>query len=192
MPGNPAVRRTGVSDVARARTVIRTKAQSSAIDEAIGGLKKQIQQTTSYPASTPGVERASGFIEMWAGAIADIPAGYQLCDGTNGTPDLRNLFLRCCNTGEEPGLTGGTISHTHEPDTLAVVAASAGTPSGSIGAHGSASDTAVTGAGTRITDGTHSFAGDALGTHTHSLTGETEEVVHLPPYYKLAFVMRVG
>lgn len=34
-----------------------------------------------------------GIIVLWYGAIVDIPAGWQLCDGTNGTPDLRNKFI---------------------------------------------------------------------------------------------------
>lgn len=34
-----------------------------------------------------------GGIIMHAGTVAQIPAGWQLCDGTNGTPDLRNRFI---------------------------------------------------------------------------------------------------
>lgn len=30
---------------------------------------------------------------IWAGAIVDIPAGWSLCDGNGGRPDLRNKFL---------------------------------------------------------------------------------------------------
>lgn len=35
----------------------------------------------------------SGVIVMWSGTIANIPSGWHLCDGTNGTPDLRNFFV---------------------------------------------------------------------------------------------------
>ena len=38
-----------------------------------------------------GVPR--GVIVMWSGSIADIPQGWALCDGTNGTPDLRDRFV---------------------------------------------------------------------------------------------------
>jgi len=34
-----------------------------------------------------------GAIMMWAGVINAIPAGWKLCDGTNGTPDLRGRFI---------------------------------------------------------------------------------------------------
>ena len=35
----------------------------------------------------------SGGIIMWSGSIASIPIGWALCDGTNGTPDLRDKFI---------------------------------------------------------------------------------------------------
>lgn len=34
-----------------------------------------------------------GLICIWSGAIVDIPAGWALCDGNNGTPDLRNKLV---------------------------------------------------------------------------------------------------
>lgn len=35
----------------------------------------------------------SGGIIMWSGTIASIPTGWLLCNGTAGTPDLRNRFI---------------------------------------------------------------------------------------------------
>ncbi|MFH1768458.1 MAG: hypothetical protein ABH858_04805 [Candidatus Omnitrophota bacterium] len=34
-----------------------------------------------------------GGIIMWSGKIVDIPSGWILCDGSNGTPDLRDKFI---------------------------------------------------------------------------------------------------
>lgn len=34
-----------------------------------------------------------GMIILWNAAIVDVPAGWQICDGTNGTPDLRDAFV---------------------------------------------------------------------------------------------------
>jgi len=34
-----------------------------------------------------------GAIIMWSGSIDNIPTGYALCDGENGTPDLRGKFI---------------------------------------------------------------------------------------------------
>jgi len=41
------------------------------------------------------IDRAmpKGSIIMWSGSIDDIPTGWQLCDGSDGAPDLRNKFI---------------------------------------------------------------------------------------------------
>ena len=69
-----------------------------------------------------------GGIVMWSGTVATIPAGWQLCDGTNGTPDLRDRFVigaRADSSGQAmtqiaglPSKTGGSkdallVSHSH-------------------------------------------------------------------------------
>ena len=56
----------------------------------------------------------SGKIVLWSGSVALIPAGWQLCDGTNGTPDLRNRFLVGAGDTFNPGGTGGATTHTHD------------------------------------------------------------------------------
>lgn len=58
-----------------------------------------------------------GLIAMWSGVSA--PAGWFLCDGTNGTPDLRDRFIVGANTNKPLGTSGGTSTtnsagnHTH-------------------------------------------------------------------------------
>ena len=51
----------------------------------------------------------SGIICMWGGLNANIPAGWNLCDGTNGTPDLSDKFI--LGTILDDKASGGT-SHT--------------------------------------------------------------------------------
>lgn len=51
-----------------------------------------------------------GAIMMWSGEIADIPARWALCDGTNGTPDLRNRFIVGAGALYTVGNTGGSAS----------------------------------------------------------------------------------
>ncbi len=53
-----------------------------------------------------------GSIMMWSGLLADIPSGYILCDGNNGTPDLTARFVKGAPTSTEPGATGGEDLHT--------------------------------------------------------------------------------
>lgn len=62
-----------------------------------------------------------GGIIMWSGAVA--PSGWNLCDGTNGTPDLRNRFIVGAGTSFTLGTSGGSTtssaagSHTHTAET---------------------------------------------------------------------------
>lgn len=54
-----------------------------------------------------------GGIIMWSGLLVDIPLGWQLCDGTVPTPDLRDRFIVGAAAGIDPGVTGGSTTHTH-------------------------------------------------------------------------------
>ena len=53
-----------------------------------------------------------GAIVLWSGSVASIPAGWALCDGNNGTPDLTGTFVRHADadTGGSfaPGDQGGS------------------------------------------------------------------------------------
>lgn len=140
----------------------------------------------------------SGGIIMWSGSISAIPAGWYLCNGSNGTPDLRDKFIvgarqdegGLAKTNVSGSLTqsGGAATHTH--DEHAGHAHSTG--SIAVGISGSTHTHAITGA-TGIGDGgvhrddagagtnsqnyghTHSVGTLAVssgdGTHTHNLSG---------------------
>jgi len=64
--------------------------------------------------STAGNSNSSmptGGIIMWSGTIASIPAGWSLCDGSNGTPDLTDTFmLSVANNTENPALSTQGVS----------------------------------------------------------------------------------
>ena len=49
-------------------------------------------------------------IVLWTQGLADIPDGWALCDGNNGTPNLMDKFLRQPSTISNIGNSGG--SHT--------------------------------------------------------------------------------
>ncbi len=58
------------------------------------------------------IEISTGTIGIWSGLISDIPRGWILCDGTQGTPDLRSKFTKCVPDAiTDPGLTGGEDTH---------------------------------------------------------------------------------
>jgi|GEM_PF-2842809 len=79
----------------------------------------------------------TGIISLWSGAVANIPSGWVLCDGTSPTPDLRDKFIIGASATHTPNATGGSadaivVSHNH-----AASSSSSSSFSGSaLGAHG--------------------------------------------------------
>jgi microcystin-dependent protein len=53
-----------------------------------------------------------GSVIMWYGLLANIPTGWQICDGTNGTPDMRDRFPVGAGTSYALNDTGGANSVT--------------------------------------------------------------------------------
>lgn len=60
-----------------------------------------------------GLAIYSKSVLLWYGAIAQIPSGFRLCDGHQGTPDLRDKFVIGAGNTCVPGNTGGSTQHTH-------------------------------------------------------------------------------
>jgi hypothetical protein len=60
----------------------------------------------------------TGFILLWSGLLSAIPTGWTICDGQNGTPDLRDRFVRGANGDTNVGQEGGADSITLTDDQL--------------------------------------------------------------------------
>jgi len=58
-------------------------------------------------------------IVLWYGSVANVPPGWAVCDGTNGTPDLRDKFIlgagSTYNYGQSGGSANVTLSNSHLP-----------------------------------------------------------------------------
>jgi hypothetical protein len=112
----------------------------------------------------------AGMICLWSGSIATIPTGWHLCDGTNGTPDLRNRFIVAAGTTYAPGDSGGNLTHTHALTMYPH-------------AHGLAAGQMIS---TNYPNGQyHVYTG------TSQSTGYMSTVDHKPPYYALAYIMKL-
>ena len=114
----------------------------------------------------------SGMIAMWSGLIANIPSGWSLCDGTSGTPDLRDKFIRGAGSGDEAGTTGGsdTNSGTH------TYSGTTSTPSAIMNTGG---------------DSAYAPAADDACTHTYSgTTSAPSDTNNMPAYYELLFIYK--
>ena len=60
----------------------------------------------------------AGGIIMWSGSVGNIPSGWALCDGNNGTPNLTNKFVIGAGNSYAVNATGGSkdavvVSHSH-------------------------------------------------------------------------------
>ena len=53
-----------------------------------------------------------GSIMMWSGSITSIPSNWAICDGSNGTPNLRDRFIVGAGNAYAVNATGGAATHT--------------------------------------------------------------------------------
>lgn len=76
----------GNSNISQRECIIRVYKDSEA-------LPRSSLKLMRYSVSTDASSVPQGSIIPWYGDKANIPNGFALCDGTKGTPDLRNRFL---------------------------------------------------------------------------------------------------
>lgn len=68
--------------------------------------------TTAFAAAAAAAAFPVGGIIMWSGSVASIPSGWVLCNGSNGTPDLRNRFVVGAGSTYAVDATGGSTTTT--------------------------------------------------------------------------------
>lgn len=146
-----------------------------------------------------------GTILMFGGSASDIPEGWSICDGSNGTPNLIDKFIKSSTTA---GDTGGdnevtlTIDnlppHTHTVESGTVNTSTDGNHSHTytspvMGMSDNANDRNVvesTGSGTTSSAGSHSHTID-LSSVVLSTVGLGEPIKIEPPYYTLLYIMKI-
>lgn len=77
----------------------------TATTQAVGDISTKVATTAYVNGVLP-----YGVIMMWSGSVATVPTGWQLCNGSNGTPDLRNRFIVGAGSTYSVAGTGGTTS----------------------------------------------------------------------------------
>lgn len=152
---------------------------------------------------TPGVINFTGMCTMFVGTQAQIPAGWQLCNGvgtlTNGTaiPDLRSKFIMAStgDAGLNPsGSSGGAATHTHtvtvDNHTLTLAQIPSHTHSFSLAYAPSLVASSGSSSGTFWSYQT-STTGSAGGDGGHNHTASTAAGANTPPYYALAIIVKL-
>ena len=148
-----------------------------------------------------------GSILLWSGSIATIPANWALCNGNNGTPDLRNRFVVGAGSTYTPGNKGGLDSVTLTAAQMPNHSHSGTTSTGGAHTHDASILFWAGGAGgSAVVDkrdaasldpawsqSVHVYEG---GAHNHTFTtsaaGSGASHENRPPFYALAYIMRVS
>lgn len=128
--------------------------------------------------SSGGSGVPSGFIGMWSGA--EVPNGWALCNGENGTPDLRGRFVLGESDDHAIGETGGS-----EEVTLTVEQMPSHSHTLDIGKGGTSGGNynypPALGSNVALT-----AVNGAIGS-----TGSSKPHPNMPPYYVLAYIMKL-
>jgi hypothetical protein len=204
-------------------TVAGTLVSSGTLDvtgdfklDGTAGASGQVIVSAGTGTPTWGSGFPSGGIIMWSGTIATIPSGWLLCNGSSGTPDLRNRFVigafsddsgtaKTTVTGTSTQ-TGGSKdaslpSHTHTATTATTSLTGSASfisetwnQAGTVtGIFSKATGFSAPGTPTQ-TDSTTAGQLNIDASHTHTTTNSTEGVsatnANLVPYYALAFIMK--
>ena len=160
----------------------------------------------------------AGLISIWSGAANAIPEDWALCDGTNGTPNLRDKFVVGAGSAYAVNATGGSkdavaVSHSHTVtvntnssltgwwDFKNRGGSSFATPilAGSSGGkctHTNRSNSGSYGEGYRGEAGSGSSRANLNVNHNHTASANAAGVAgtdkNLPPYFALCYIMKLA
>lgn len=114
---------------------------------------------------------------MWSGAATAIPSGWLLCNGSNGTPDLRNRFIVGAGSLYGVGDTGGSNTVTLTVNEM---------PSHS---HYLGMGNSLTQDPLSVSSNQHYIVNPNSGVYTNS-AGGSQAHENRPPYYALCYIMK--
>ena len=146
-----------------------------------------------------GVVPVGGII-MWSGSIASLTSSapnFKLCDGNNGTPDLRNRFIIGANADNSGNATTnietGTYSGSNIPKQSggfknAILISHTHTQTG-----GGTADDGGSNVPGSTSGGTQSnISTTGVNVNNAASTTQTGCDANLPPYFALAYIMRTS
>ncbi len=128
-----------------------------------------------------------GVIVMWSGSATQIPAGWALCDGGSGRPDLRDRFIVGAGSGSSynVGQTGGEDKHTLTAEEMPEHSHSTSFKTVGYAAAWNNSQEAVSG------EGKDKNKNNGTLTKTTSSVGGGQPHENRPPFYALCFIIKL-
>jgi hypothetical protein len=152
----------------------------------------------TFGSSASGTVPVGGII-MWSGSVASIPTGWSLCNGANGTPNLQDKFIVGAGSGYAVAATGGSanavvVEHEHFVASSTGYEGNGDDPKVQLTSNKWVSTLGLGGTGDvqEKRDYVLERSGDEADVGRTSSTGESGTGKNLPPYYALAFIMRVS
>jgi hypothetical protein len=156
-----------------------------------------------FIASVPPVAPSSvptGCILLWSGSIGSIPSGFALCNGLNGTPDLRDKFIVGAGSTYAVDGTGGSanaivVSHTHTATSTSVVTDPGHDHDISAGVSVDGSSTGMSRQARQLFNTDNATETNTTGitvatTTTNASAGTSGTNANLPPYYALCYIQK--
>ena len=152
--------------------------------------------------ATSGATIPAGLISLWSGSIGSIPSGWNLCDGSNGTPNLTDRFIVGAGSTYAVNGAGGATSvtlttnnlpaHTHtatvtDPAHSHVIA----TPVQGLTSGGAAGWKGENTGNTYTTSSSATNTATTGITVANSSTGSGTSFSIVPYYYALAYIMKL-
>ena len=134
----------------------------------------------------------SGLIAIWSGSLGSIPSGWVLCNGQNGTPDLRNSFILGAGATYAVGSTGGSADSVLPSHTHAATVTDPGHFHNQNYGGGSTNPAGLTApSGTPIAVGGSNTASATTGISVaNASAGVSPTGGNMPPYYALAYIQK--
>ena len=142
----------------------------------------------------------AGGIIMWSGSTGSIPSGWAICDGNNGTPDLRNRFVVGAGSTYSVNATGGSanavlVAHSHSitdpghDHDLEYTNGDSGDGRSSESGNGGLAGSHTT---TRELTGITATNTTGINAAGATANGQTGTNANLPPYLALAYIMKLA
>jgi microcystin-dependent protein len=137
-----------------------------------------------------------GVIVPFYGSTSDIPSGWSICDGSDGTPNLLDKFVKSIPDGNtEPGSVGGSKTITLSGSQIPSHSHS-GTTGRDGHAHNYPVDNMENGYdGQSPSDGWGPYTTSAVSSHNHNLSvyssGNGESIENQPEFVEMIFIQKL-